>query len=84
MREVAALYGAPSPLPRSVELSAMFLGLPWAAFTAAIYLFILYGGFVRVFGHDHSLTLAHYAEMFSVTGSLGFTGAMVAATSTAR
>ncbi|PKQ08346.1 MAG: iron ABC transporter permease, partial [Alphaproteobacteria bacterium HGW-Alphaproteobacteria-10] len=58
--------GAPLALPRPVRIVTLALVLPWAAFTATIYLMILFGGFVEVWGRDHSLTLRHYAQAFSV------------------
>lgn len=57
--------GAPLPLPKSVERFALGLGIPWALFTLLTYAIVLFGGFVKVFGHDHTPTLAHYRDMFS-------------------
>ncbi|CAN5615702.1 iron ABC transporter permease [soil metagenome] len=58
--------GLPLPLPRPIGWSALAVVLPWAAFTAVIYLMILFGGFVEIWGRDHSLTLRHYAQAFSI------------------
>ncbi len=64
--------GLPLPLPRPVAFAAAAVALPWAAFTAVVYLMILFGGFVEVWGRDHSLTLRHYAQAFSIGWSEEF------------
>ena len=38
----------------------------WTAFTVFIYLTILYGSFVKLWGVDFSLTLQHYVQAFAV------------------
>jgi iron(III) transport system permease protein len=58
--------GLPAQLPRSVSLACYGLALPWALFTAVIYLTILFGGFVKAVGRDHSFTLAHYIAGFAI------------------
>jgi iron(III) transport system permease protein len=65
--------GIPPPLPNFARYLAYAIALPWAAFTAGVYAIVVFGGFVRVFGHDHTLTLAHYREMFAISG-MRFTG----------
>jgi len=40
--------------------------LPWALITFIIYVMIMFGGFVEMWGVDHSFTLKHYIEAFSV------------------
>lgn len=59
--------GVPLALPRTVEWLCKGVALPWAALTAIIYAMILFGGFVQIWGRDHSFTLAHYRHAFSVT-----------------
>lgn len=59
------------PLPRRVTWLAYGSALPWAGLTAVIYCMILFGGFVELWGRDHSLTLRHYADAFSVTTGAG-------------
>jgi iron(III) transport system permease protein len=69
--------GPPRGLPRSVRALVLGIGLPWAAFTLLTYAIVMAGGFVRVLGRDHTPTLDHYAQMFSIAGSfpsLRFTG----------
>ncbi len=70
--------GVPVALPRRLQVVVYSTALPWAALTAVIYAMILFGGFVEVWGLDHTLTLRHYADAFSVSvGSEGllWTGA---------
>jgi len=65
--------GTPCPLPRSLDAAVRCFALPWAAFTVVIYGMILFGGFVHAWGRDHSFTLAHFRELFSITGAAGGT-----------
>jgi len=64
--------GGPLPLPRTVTTVAASVALPWAAFTAVVYAMILFGGFVEIWGRDHSLTLRHFADAFSIGWSEEF------------
>lgn len=59
--------GIPLPLPRPVEWLCKGVALPWAALTAVIYAMILFGGFVKIWGRDHTFTLEHYIHAFSIT-----------------
>ena len=43
------------------------VAMPWALLTAVIYGMILFGGFVKLWGYDHSFTSQHYVDAFSVT-----------------
>ncbi|WP_428245570.1 ABC transporter permease [Ferrovibrio sp.] len=70
--------GIAQALPRRVSYLAYGLALPWAAFTIVIYATIVFGGFVKSVGRDHSFTLAHYLSGFSLDWGphgLQFTGA---------
>lgn len=58
-----------APLPRAVKAGAYGLALPWAGLTLVIYVMIMFGGFVETWGRDHSFTLRHYADAFSITTS---------------
>lgn len=63
------------PMPLAVLLYAVVV--PWIVFTLAVYGMIVFGGFVKVWGLDHTLTLEHYARGFSVIwrdGGLAWTG----------
>nr|WP_256515460.1 iron ABC transporter permease [Alsobacter ponti] len=69
--------GLPTPLPRFVAWACYATALPWAAFTAAVYLLILVGGFVRSLGRDYTPTLNHYLTAFRIdsgASGLRFTG----------
>ncbi|MBI4818011.1 MAG: iron ABC transporter permease [Deltaproteobacteria bacterium] len=66
--------GAPLPLPKGVARACVFFGVTWTAFTAAIYLVVLGGGFVKLLGRDNSLTSEHFVDMFRVGGEPFFSG----------
>jgi iron(III) transport system permease protein len=59
--------GIPVVLPRRLHWLVFGTALPWALLTAIVYLMIMFGGFVEIWGRDHSFTLRHYTEAFSVT-----------------
>jgi len=56
-------YGA---LPGGIKWFSYGAAIPWAAFTAVIYVMILLGGFVETWGVDNSLSFTHYIEAFKV------------------
>jgi iron(III) transport system permease protein len=58
-------------LPRRLYWLVYGTVLPWAALTVLIYFMIMFGGFVEIWGRDHSFTLRHYADAFSVTTGVG-------------
>ena len=58
--------GAPMPLPARVRAVAVALTAPWLVFTALLYLFAFVGGFVRTWGRDWTLTLAHFRTAFAL------------------
>lgn len=69
--------GAHIALPRPLSIGVHAVVIPWMIFTLVVYGMILFGGFVKTWGLDNSLTLAHYAKAFSITfrdGSLVWTG----------
>lgn len=45
--------------------------LPWAAFTLIVYLLIVFGSFVKLWGYDHSFTLQHYVKAFRIVSRNG-------------
>jgi len=52
--------GRPMPLPRGLEIGLLgFCGV-WCLFTLATYLFVIYGGFVEIWGINNTFTLRHY------------------------
>jgi iron(III) transport system permease protein len=61
--------GLPAVLPAGVRTLCFAIALPWAVFTVVIYAMALAGGFVRTWGRDYTLTLAHYAKAFAVESS---------------
>jgi iron(III) transport system permease protein len=63
--------GVPVKLPRRLYWVVYGTVLPWAALTVLIYFMIMFGGFVEIWGRDHSFTLRHYADAFSVTTGVG-------------
>jgi iron(III) transport system permease protein len=58
--------GVHPPLPAAMRQVIGAFAAFWLAFTLLIYATILYGGFVTLWGVDHSLTLAHYAKAFAI------------------
>jgi len=58
--------GVNSILPTSVKFLVYFIIIPWSLMTFVIYLMIIFGGFVEMWGVNHSFTLKHYIEAFSV------------------
>jgi iron(III) transport system permease protein len=58
--------GIPLALPRPFVRALQAGALPWLAFTVVIYGMALAGGFVAVWGRDHSLTLRHFVKAFGV------------------
>ncbi|MEQ8274092.1 MAG: iron ABC transporter permease [Deltaproteobacteria bacterium] len=66
--------GAPCPLPRPLDALVRGVAIPWTVFTAIVYGMIVFGGFVRIWGRDHTLTFEHYADVFAVTNDLQLVG----------
>ncbi|MFV0320882.1 MAG: ABC transporter permease [Alphaproteobacteria bacterium] len=69
--------GIPPELPKGLQAIIYCLTIPFVIFTFAVYLLIVYGGFVKLWGRDNTLTLEHYRRGFSFDFSdgLNFTGA---------
>lgn len=69
--------GAHIALPRPLSIAVHAVVVPWMIFTVVVYAMILFGGFVKTWGLDNSLTLEHYARAFSIEfrdGALAWTG----------
>ncbi|RZS83346.1 iron(III) transport system permease protein [Phyllobacterium myrsinacearum] len=69
--------GAHIALPRSLSIGVHAIVIPWILFTLVIYGMILFGGFVRTWGLDNTLTLEHYQRAFSFSfnnGAIAWTG----------
>ena len=59
--------GLPTPLPKRVSVMCYATALPWAFFTAVLYLLILIGGFVHDIGRGNfEPTWAHFRTGFLV------------------
>jgi iron(III) transport system permease protein len=52
--------GKPMPLPRGLEICLLAFCAVWCLFTLALYLFVVYGGFVEIWGINNAFTLRHY------------------------
>ncbi|MCB2111052.1 MAG: iron ABC transporter permease [Defluviimonas sp.] len=63
-------------LPARVSGPVTCIVVVWGGFTVAVYALILFGGFVRIWGLDHSLTLEHYQRAFGIAfdGGVRWTG----------
>ena len=57
--------GRPVPLPRAADWAFTALFLVYATMSALLYGSLFLGGFVRVWGIDHTLTMTHYRDMVS-------------------
>lgn len=66
--------GAPCPLPPALDRMVRGVAIPWTVFTAVVYGMIVFGGFVRIWGRDHTLTFEHYADVFRITSDFAFAG----------
>lgn len=69
--------GAHIALPKSLSIGVHVIVIPWIIFTLVIYGMIFFGGFVRTWGLDNTLTLEHYQRAFSFTfidGAISWTG----------
>jgi iron(III) transport system permease protein len=70
--------GAHIALPRGLSIAVHALVIPWMGFTVIVYAMIAFGGFVRTWGLDNTLTLEHYVSAFSVgwrdDGGIAWTG----------
>jgi iron(III) transport system permease protein len=58
--------GIPTALPRPLVTTLRTIATPWLVFTVIIYGMALAGGFVAVWGRDHSLTLRHFVKAFGL------------------
>lgn len=70
--------GAHAALPRGLSIAIHALVVPWMLFTVVVYVMILFGGFVRTWGLDNTLTVEHYVKAFSIglrdDGGLAWSG----------
>lgn len=68
--------GRHARLPNRIARPAIAVVAVWSVFTVVIYAMILFGGFVTLWGLDHTLTLDHYREAFGFAweGGIRWTG----------
>ncbi|MGF6176226.1 ABC transporter permease [Ensifer sp. 4252] len=69
--------GSHIALPRPLSIAVHAVVIPWMIFTIVVYGMILFGGFVKTWGLDNSLTLEHYVKAFSISitdGAIAWTG----------
>lgn len=68
--------GSHAQLPARVAVPVVGIVSLWCVFTVVVYAMILFGGFVKLWGLDHSLTLEHYARAFGISfdGGIRWTG----------
>ncbi|KQW33246.1 MULTISPECIES: iron ABC transporter permease [unclassified Ensifer] len=69
--------GSHIALPRSLSIGVHAVVIPWMIFTVVVYGMILFGGFVKTWGLDNSLTFEHYIKAFSFSvtdGVIAWTG----------
>ena len=59
--------GMHPPLPRRIAIPVAVITTVWALFTVVVYLMIVYGSFVKLWGRDNTLTLKHYITGFSLS-----------------
>jgi iron(III) transport system permease protein len=55
--------GRPQPLPRGLEIGLLGFCVAWCVFTLALYVFVVYGGFVEIWGINNAFTLRHYRQL---------------------
>lgn len=58
--------GSHALLPKRVAVPVISIVCLWALFTIVVYAMILFGGFVKVWGLDHTLTFDHYRRAFGI------------------
>ncbi len=55
--------GTPMPLPRGLEVGLLTFCVAWCAFTLAIYVSVVTGGLVEIWGINNAFTLRHYHQL---------------------
>ena len=64
--------GTHALLPRRLSWPVVGVVVAWGLFTVVVYLMIVFGGFVKLWGLDHSLTFDHYIRAFGIDLSDGW------------
>ena len=55
--------GTPMPLPRGLEIGLLSFCAAWCAFTLVIYVSVVSGGFVEIWGINNAFTMRHYYQL---------------------
>jgi iron(III) transport system permease protein len=55
--------GTAMPLPRVLEIGLLAFCAAWCAFTLVIYVSVVSGGFVEIWGINNAFTLRHYRQL---------------------
>ena len=58
--------GVHPQMPAELAIPVLAVALGWALFTAVVYVMIVYGSFVELWGVNNALTFKHYMTAFSV------------------
>jgi len=58
--------GMHPPLPRRIAWPITVVTAVWGLFTIVVYLMIVYGSFVQLWGLDNTLTVKHYVQAFKI------------------
>ncbi len=58
--------GMHPPLPKRIAYPVVIVTAIWSLFTVVVYLMIVYGSFVELWGLNNTLTFKHYVKAFSV------------------
>ncbi len=53
-------------MPSGLAVPVFVVALGWGIFTLIVYVMIIYGSFVRLWGVDSTLTVKHYVDAFSI------------------
>ena len=59
--------GVHPAMPKRLSLPVFAIAAIWGGFTVIVYLMILFGSFVELWGVDNSLTFTHYITAFKVS-----------------
>ena len=59
--------GVHPAMPKRLSLPVFVIAAIWGGFTVVVYLMIVFGSFVELWGVDNSLTLTHYITAFKVS-----------------
>ncbi|MCK8779451.1 iron ABC transporter permease [Rhizobium sp. NTR19] len=58
--------GQHASLNPTLKWACYLTALPWAAFTLVLYVLIVFGSFVKLWGYNHAFTFEHYEKAFRI------------------